>query len=199
MQKLLTKIAQAHRSVGLEWSLVGEEPVQMDFAVTFERIKAGDKGILVDIEKQMEGLVGLDPQEQLLAILQTLSKEQLEKIPDGAGSLTRLQGQTQNRQRGVFAAYRRRRGPEDVDKVWRFYPAEKLQGISNKTKIIEQIQFPMTHAPEQRFGEESLQRLHAARTSLKGELRTIDAHSLTRSDPPRRDLEGISVTFQGFL
>lgn len=179
MQKLLGKIAQAHRSVGLEWSLIGEEPVQMDFADTFERIKAGDKGILVDIEKQMEGLVGLDPQEQLLAILQTLSKEELEKIPDGAGSLTRSQGQPQNRQRGVFVAYRRRRGPEDVDKVWRFYPAEKLQGISNKTEIIEQIQFPLTHPPEQRFGEESLQRLQAARTSLEGELRSIDAKQRT--------------------
>ena len=43
---------------------------------------------MIDIEKKMEGLIGLDPQEQLLAILQTLSKEQIERIPDGAGSVT---------------------------------------------------------------------------------------------------------------
>jgi len=42
--------------------------------------------LTIDIEKRMEGLVGLDPQEQLLAILQTLSKE--DGTPDGADSLT---------------------------------------------------------------------------------------------------------------
>jgi hypothetical protein len=201
MQKLLGKIAQAHRSVGLEWSLLGEEPVQMDFAETFERIRAGDKGVLIDIEKQMEGLVGLDPQEQLLAILQTLSKEELEKIPDGAGSLTKLQGQPKNRQKGVFVAYRRRRGPEDVDKVWRFYPAEKLQGISNKTEIIEQIQFPMTHSPEQKFGEESLRRLHTARTNLEGELRAIDARQRTLriTGPVRRAFDLVKLRGRGDL
>ena len=43
--------------------------------------------MIKDLERKMEGLVGLDPQEQLLAILQSLSKEEIEKIPDGAGTL----------------------------------------------------------------------------------------------------------------
>jgi len=179
MQKLLNKIAQAHRSVGLEWSLIGEEPVPMDFAVTFERIKAGDKRVLIDIEKRMEGLVGLDPQEQLLAILQTLSKEELDKIPDGAGSLTKPPTNAKNRHTGIFVAYRRRRGPQDVDKVWRFYPDGKLQSMSNKTEIIEQIQFPMSHEPEARFGENSLRRLRDVRLTVEEELRAIEAQQRT--------------------
>ncbi len=179
MEKLFNKIAQTHRAVGLEWSLIGEEPIPVDFAEAYEKIKAGDKRILVDIEKKMEGLVGLDPQEQLLAILQTLSKEELERIPDGAGSLTTLPSESKNRMRGLFVAYRRRRSPGDADRIWRFYPDMRNQTISSKTEIVQQIQFPLSHHSETRFGEESLQKLRDARTALEEELRTIEAQQRT--------------------
>jgi len=201
MQKLLDKIAQAHRSVGVEWSLIGEEPVPMNFAVTFERVRAGDKHVLIDIEKHMEGLVGLDPQEQLLAILQTLSKEELDRIPDGAGSLTKLSAQARNRQTGIFVAYRRRRGPQDVDKVWRFYPDGRLQAMSNKTEIIEQIQFPTSHEPEARFGDDSLRRLREVRLATEEELRAIEARQRTVriTGPIRRAFDLIRLKGRGDL
>jgi hypothetical protein len=180
MQKLLGKIAQVHRSVGLEWSLLGEEPLPVDFAVTIERVKAGDKRILIDIEKKMEGLVGLDPQEQLLAILQTLSKDEIERIPDGAGSLTELEPGQKNRKTGFFVAYRKRRPLGAIDRIWRFYPDDQLAPTTNKTQIVEQIQFPKLHEPEPRFGEPSMQRLRQARLTVEEELMAIEALQRTR-------------------
>jgi superfamily II DNA/RNA helicase len=175
MQKLLGKIEQVHRSVGLEWSLLGEEPLPKDFAVTIERVKAGDKKILIDIEKKMEGLVGLDPQEQLLAILQTLSKDEIERIPDGAGSLTQLEKGKKNRKTGFFIAYRKRRSNGAIDRIWRFYPDDQLVPITNKTQIVEQIQFPRLHEPEPRLGDSSMQRLKQARLRVEEELMSIEA------------------------
>ena len=188
MQKLLGKIEQVHRSVGLEWSLLGEEPLPVDFAATIERVKAGDKKILIDIEKKMEGLVGLDPQEQLLAILQTLSKDEIERIPDGAGSLTKLEPIQKNRKTGFFVAYRKRRPNGDIDRIWRFYPDDQLVPITNKTQIVEQIQFPRLHEPEPRFGEPSMQRLKQARLKVEEELLAIEALQRTRriSGPIRK-------------
>jgi len=180
MQKLLGKIEQVHRSVGLEWSLLGEEPLPVDFAATIERVKAGDKRILIDIEKKMEGLVGLDPQEQLLAILQTLSKDEIERIPDGAGSLTKLGPGQKNRKTGFFVAYRKRRPLGAIDRIWRFYPDDQLAPTTNKTQIVEQIQFPKLHEPEPRFGEPSMQRLRQARLTVEEELMAIEALQRTR-------------------
>jgi superfamily II DNA/RNA helicase len=180
IRKLLGKIEQAHRSVGLEWSLLGEEPLPMDFAVTLERVRAGDKRVLIDIEKKMEGMVGLDPQEQLLAILQTLSKEEIEKIPDGAGSLTKLRERPKNRKTGFFVAYRKRNPNGAVDRIWRFYPDDQLVPITNKTQIVEQIQFPKLYEPEARFGELSMQRLKQARLGVEEELMKIEALQRTR-------------------
>src|SRR6266550_190619 len=191
MEKLFNKIAQTHRAVGLEWSLIGEEPIPVDFAEAYEKIKAGDKRVVVDIEKKMEGLVGLDPQEQLLAILQTLSKEELERIPDGAGSLTTPPPESKKRMRGLFVAYRKRTSPTDADRIWRFYPEGKQQPISSKTEIVQQIQFPLTHHSETRFGEESLRKLGDARISLEEELRAIEANQRTIriTGPLRRAFE----------
>jgi superfamily II DNA/RNA helicase len=180
MQRLLTKIEQVHRSVGLEWSLLGEEPLPVDFAVTIERVKAGDKKILSDIEKKMEGLVGLDPQEQLLAILQTLSKDEIKRIPDGAGSLTKLEPGQKNRKTGFFIAYRKRQANGAFDRIWRFYPDDQLVPITNKTQIVEQIQFPRLHEPESRFGEPSMQRLKQARLRVEEELMEIEALQRTQ-------------------
>jgi len=187
MQRLLDKISQAHRSVGLEWSLVGEAPVPVDFAVTLERVRKGDQKVLTDIEKKMEGLVGLDPQEQLIAILQTLSKEEIERIPDGAGSLTTVPGGIKGRYSGFFVAYRKRRPDGSVDRIWRFYPEEKLQPLGNKTEIVEQIRFLRSHPALDRFGEESLKRLREARVSLETDLAALDAKQRTmRMEGPIR-------------
>ena len=179
MQKLMGKIAQAHRSVGLEWSLLGEAPLPIDFAVTLERIRRGDQKVLTDIEKKMEGLVGLDPQEQLIAILQTLSKEEIERIPDGAGSLTTVRGGVEGRLSGFFVAYRKRRPDGSIDRIWRFYPDERLQPLGNKTEIVEQIRFPMNHPALERFGEDSLKRLKEARIALETDLLELEAKQRT--------------------
>lgn len=188
MERLSQKIAQAHRSVGLEVSLLGEEPLPVDFSVALERLRSGDKQtirqLIVDLERKMEGLVGLDPQEQLLAILQTLSKEEIERIPDGAGSVTKVIDATidKSRRAGVFVAYRKKQQGELVDRIWRFYPAndkQKKSTITNKTEIVAQIQFPKTHNAEDRIGEESLQKLKDARASVEQEFAQIAAERRT--------------------
>ncbi len=178
MKRLLTKIAQAHRSVGLEWSLIGEEPVNVDFTDVYNRLKRLDSKVINEQEGKMEGIVGLDPQEQLLAILQNLSREKLESIPDGAGSFTKRPEGVRGRRTGTFIAYRRKIGNE-IDKIWRFYPDDKLEPISNKTEIAEQIQFAPEHRPENRFGDESLQRLRSSRLALEDELQRLDAEQRT--------------------
>lgn len=178
MKKLHEKIAQTHRSVGLEWSLLGEEPMPIDFA-TIERIKSKDPRVLIDIEHKMEGLVGLDPQEQLLAILQTLSKDQIEKIPDGVGSLTTFNSDWGERKSGFFVVYRRRRSARDIDRIWRFYPEGEVQALSNKTQIVDQIKFPKDHPAEDRFGDLSLQILKEHRKALEDELQAIEMKQRT--------------------
>ena len=159
----------------------------VDFAVTLERVRRGDQKVLTDIEKKMEGLVGLDPQEQLIAILQTLSKDEIERIPDGAGSLTKLPEGIKGRYSGFFVAYRKRRPDGSVDRMWRFYPEEKLQPMGNKTEIVEQIRFPRSHPALDRFGEDSLKRLREARISLEADLAALDAKQRTmRMEGPIR-------------
>jgi hypothetical protein len=180
MQKLRDKIGQAHRSVGLEWSLLGEEPLPKDFAVTAERVRSGDKRVLIDIEKKMEGLVGLDPQEQLLAILQTLSKDELEKIPDGAGSLTTLEKEQKGRKKGFFVAYRKHQPQGAIDRIWRFYPDDQLAPVTNKTQIVDQIRYPRQFDPEPRFGEPTMQRLKQSRLKVEEELLAIEALQRTQ-------------------
>jgi superfamily II DNA/RNA helicase len=180
MQKLLTKIAQVHRSVGLEWSLLGEEPLPVDFATTIERVRTGDKRVLIDIEKKMEGLIGLDPQEQLLAILQTLSKDEIERIPDGAGSLTKLQPGQKNRKTGFFVAYRKHQPSGAIDRIWRFFQDDQLAPITNKTQIVEQIQFPKQYKAEPRFEEPSMERLKQSRLTIEEELAALEALQRTK-------------------
>jgi len=201
MKKLQEKIAQTHRSVGLEWSLLGEDPVSVDFAATIERIKSKDPRVLIDIEHKMEGLVGLDPQEQLLAILQTLSKDQIEKIPDGAGSLTSFNPDWENRKPGFFVVYRRRRSERDIDRIWRFYPAGDAQALSNKTQIVDQIKFPKDYPSEDRFGDLSLEILREHRKALENELRTIEMKQRTQriTGSLRKAFEFVQRTGRGDL
>lgn len=73
------------------------------------------KQLIIDLETKIEGLVGLDRQEQPLAILQTLSKDEIERIPDGAGSVVHLSSNKLYRKRGLFVAYRRRGDRQNLE------------------------------------------------------------------------------------
>jgi hypothetical protein len=74
-----------------------------------------------------------------------LSKDEIERIPDGAGSLTKLEASQKNRKKGFFVAYRKRLPLGTMDRIWRFYPDNQVVPITNKTQIVEQIQFPRMH------------------------------------------------------
>ena len=134
--------------------------------------------MIKDLERKMEGLVGLDTQEQLLAILQSLSKEEIEKIPDGAGTVTSLNTGEQHRKRGLFVAYRRRCNLGSTDRIWRFFP---LNGnpINNITEIVSQIRFDRSKNAERRIDEENLQRLAEARLRIEHEIADIAAERRT--------------------
>ncbi len=177
MKRLQNKITQTHRAVGLEWSLLGEQPITIDFVSTIERVKKKDVGVLTDIEKNMEALIGLDPQEQLLAILQTLSKEDIEKIPDGAGSVTSIKQSTTHKP-GFFVAYRRKHTEHDVDQIWRFYP-ETGGNITNKTEIIQPLQFPRSYPSLKRFDENTLSLLRNYRITLENEMQATERRQRT--------------------
>jgi len=171
MERLQTKIEQAHRSVGLEISLLGETPLTVDFATTLERVRKNDSEVLSEIEKKMEGIVGLDPQEQLLAMMRTVSKEELEQIPDGVGSVTRLDLSRPSQQTGFFVSYRRRTKGKELDRIWRFYPDSKPRTpILSKTQIVDQIRYPRGFAPESRIDDESLNELKEIRNRIEKEL-----------------------------
>lgn len=191
MKKLQNKIAQTHRAVGLEHSILGEQPLSVDFASTIERVKNKDVRVLVDIEKDMEGLIGLDPQEQLLAILQHLSKDEIERIPDGAGSFTAMKGEDEMHKPGFFISYRRRRkNTNEIDRIWRYYP-EEGSAISSKTEMIQYIQFPRDYPPINRLDEITLSILREKRIALEKDLERLDQQQRTPfvSGPIRKAFE----------
>ena len=188
MALLRDKISQAQRAVGLEESVLGEEPLPVDFAATLERIREKDSRVLVDLERKIEQMVGLDPQEQLLAILQTLSKDELDRIPEGAGSVTVLDSSATAKRPGMFVAYRHRRADKTFERIWRFFPGIPSPHLSNKTEIVDLIRFPRAYPAEDRFGDATLAELRLARSKLEVDLRMLAARRRTRriSGPLRR-------------
>jgi len=191
MQRLQKKIEQAHRSVGLEISLLGEVPMAVDFAATLERVRGKDTEVLSDIEKKMEGIVGLDPQEQLLDIMQTVSRDELKAIPDGIGSVAKVDSGREGRRPGFFVAYRKRAMGKETDRIWRYYPAKERSPLMSKTQIVEQIQYPKEFPPESRIEDSALAELREARMRVEEELhaRQIRKRTIHVTGPLRKALQ----------
>ncbi len=102
MKRLLDKLGQINRTVGLDASVLGEAPNPMDFN-TLKRIAQGEDAVLDELEQEGELSVGEFLMEDLMAYLKGLGEEHLGRIPLGRGTAKYA---SSPEQRGFFAAFR---------------------------------------------------------------------------------------------
>ncbi|GIV05375.1 MAG: hypothetical protein KatS3mg016_0950 [Fimbriimonadales bacterium] len=105
MQRLLDKLGQINRTVGLDASVLGEAPNPMDFN-TLKRIAQGEDAVLEELEQEGELSIGEFLMEDLMAYLSELGEEHLGRIPLGRGTVKYA---AQPEQVGFFAAFRHTR------------------------------------------------------------------------------------------
>ncbi|GBC93959.1 RNA polymerase-associated protein RapA [bacterium HR15] len=105
MQRLLDKLGQINRTVGLDESVLGEAPNPMDFN-TLKRIAAGEDAVLEELEQEGELSIGEFLMEDLMNYLKELGEEHLGRIPLGRGTAKYA---SSIEQRGFFAAFRHTR------------------------------------------------------------------------------------------
>jgi len=105
MKRLLDKLGQINRTVGLDASVLGEVPNPMDFN-TLRRIAQGEETVLDELEQEGELSVGEFLMEDLMAYLKKLGEEHLGRIPLGRGTAKYTPSPDQ---RGFFAAFRHTR------------------------------------------------------------------------------------------
>jgi SNF2 family DNA or RNA helicase len=105
MKRLLDKLGQINRTVGLDASVLGEAPNPMDFN-TLKRIAQGEDAVLDELEQEGELSVGEFLMEDLMAYLKELGEEHLGRIPLGRGTAKHAPSPNQ---RGFFVAFRHTR------------------------------------------------------------------------------------------
>ncbi|GIV10511.1 MAG: hypothetical protein KatS3mg020_0002 [Fimbriimonadales bacterium] len=105
MQRLLDKLGQINRTVGLDASVLGEAPNPMDFN-TLRRIAKGEDAVLDELEKEGELSIGEFLMEDLMAYLKELGEEHLGRIPLGRGAAKYA---CHSNHVGFFAAFRHTR------------------------------------------------------------------------------------------
>lgn len=102
MQRLLDKLEQINRTVGLDASVLGEAPNPMDFN-TVRRIAMGEDAVLDELEQEGELSIGEFLMEDLMNYLKELGEEHLGRIPLGRGTAKYA---SSTEQQGFFAAFR---------------------------------------------------------------------------------------------
>jgi superfamily II DNA or RNA helicase len=105
MQRLLDKLGQINRTVGLDASVLGEAPNPMDFN-TLKRIAQGEDAVLDELEQEGELNIGEFLIEDLMQYLKQLGEEHLGRIPLGRGTAKYARNPSQV---GFFAAFRHTR------------------------------------------------------------------------------------------
>ncbi|HEY75753.1 MAG TPA: helicase [Thermoflexia bacterium] len=128
VERLQQRIRDIDRTVGLDASVLGEVVTPRSLE-ELRRIKAGDRAVLDELEREME-LTSTDEMKlPLVLALQQWGEEKVRDIPLGIHSGKR------GPVRGVFFAFRAR------DRhFWRFYPADGGPPITDKRQIFRWIQ-----------------------------------------------------------
>ncbi len=128
VERLQRRIRDIDRTVGLDASVLGEVITPRSLE-ELRRIKAGDRAVLDELEREME-LTSTDEMKlPLMLALQQWGEEKVRDIPLGIHSGKR------GPVRGIFFAFRAR------DRhFWRFYPANGKPPITDKRQIFRWIQ-----------------------------------------------------------
>lgn len=128
VKKLMDKIEQIDKNVGLDASILGEIINPRTFNA-LRRIEQEDSTIAEELEAEAE-LSSEFMRSVLSAFLQTAGVEQLEAIPYGVHS-----GMAKRDTRGVFLHFKVR-----GEHLWRFYDVDKGKVIDSKQRIFSIIQ-----------------------------------------------------------
>jgi hypothetical protein len=125
--RLQERIAAIDRTVGLDASVLGEI-IHSRYLAELKRIKAGEREIMDELERQSE-LISTDEMKlPLITYLQAIGEERLREIPLGIHSGKRAALD------GVFLAFKAR------DRhFWRLYPVGGSQPITDKKRIFQMI------------------------------------------------------------
>ncbi|HDN80640.1 MAG TPA: helicase [Chloroflexi bacterium] len=128
VERLQRRIRDIDRTVGLDASVLGEviTPRSLD---ELRRLKAGDRTVLDELEREAELISADEMKLPLVLALQQWGEEKVRDIPLGihSGKLGPV--------RGIFLAFRAR------DRhFWRFYPADGGEVITDKRQIFRWIQ-----------------------------------------------------------
>ncbi|GIV08377.1 MAG: hypothetical protein KatS3mg019_0468 [Fimbriimonadales bacterium] len=157
MQRLLDKLGQINRTVGLDASVLGEAPNPMDFN-TLRRIAQGEDAVLEALEQEGELNIGEFLMEDLMAYLKELGEEHLGRIPLGRGAAKYARDPNHV---GFFAAFRHTR-------TERHYWLFQREGGSLETAQLRAIQpvrsdpnEPAAPLPQPDQTEQKLQALRA--------------------------------------
>jgi hypothetical protein len=127
VKRLQQRIEDIGRTVGLDSSILGERVTERSLE-ELKRLKAGDRSIWDELEREAE-LVSLDEMKYpLIQCLHALGEDHLKEIPLGIHSGKRASAH------GVFVALRAR------DRhFWRFYPADGSPAWTEKRKLFRLI------------------------------------------------------------
>lgn len=98
VQRIQAKVSTIQKTVGLDVSILGEDPVALDFH-TLKRLQEEDPGVLEELERESEFALGEFLKQDLWDFMNRLGKERLERIPWGVGTAKRGEAQ------GFFAAF----------------------------------------------------------------------------------------------
>jgi superfamily II DNA/RNA helicase len=159
MKRLLDKLGQINRTVGLDESVLGEAPNPMDFN-TLRSIAAGEDAVLDELEQEGELSIGEFLMEDLMAYLKELGEEHLGRIPLGRGTAKYARSPEK---RGFFAAFRHTRTERHY---WLFQSESgaletaQLRAIQTIRSTPDEQPAPL---PDPKCTEE---RLHALRAEL---------------------------------
>ncbi len=127
VQRLQRRIEDIGRTIGLDSSILGERVSERSLE-ELKRLKAGDRSVWDELEREVE-LVSLDDMKYpLIQCLHALGEDRLKEIPVGIHSGKRAAVN------GVFIAFKAR------DRhFWRFYPLDEGPAWTEKRKLFRLI------------------------------------------------------------
>ena len=140
MGRLHEKLSAINRTVGLDASVLGEQPNPMDFN-TLKRIAQEDAQVLDELESASELTIGEFLLEDLMRFLQQLGEERLGRIPLGRGTAKRAATPDQ---RGFFAAFRHIRTEQQY---WLFAREEDGKVLTRRLEVIRPIRTTCDEPP----------------------------------------------------
>ncbi|TDA33668.1 MAG: hypothetical protein DSO02_03790 [Hadesarchaea archaeon] len=167
MEKLYRRLEAIRSTVGLDASVLGEEPIPKDFTL-IRALSKEDHEALRFLETQMEQFTN-DPANVLAEILREKGKEWLEKLPYGIGSF--MEGERE----ALFVAF-----TDGKEIHWRLRYFDKPQTETSPVKIIEILKGSENGRGERIDYEKLVERLRLVKLELIEEMERKKIRQRTR-------------------